>query len=432
MLLFAGVFLKVEDVRAQNVTDSLLYRQAKLEIWCETIRFIFKDNGADSLEKQLHCQDWGAFENSLAPNYLQTNSFYQSIEKPTIYRGYSTYNSKLQKLVEEISKKLKSSPVRASRPERLQRVDSLQASLLAVANSPTSAFSINPSSTSGEEVQEEEKINKVRTIAAKQEAANETKDSEIEQMDWTEILQWALLVLLTAGLAVLWAQNRSLKKDLNLRMNRRKQEISAITRMKESDKPETVKPKAGAESKVTQAEVARIVRAEIDKVRQQTKKLRQQAYEASREAERESLQKPAAVIPPDEQKPAHQQNPAYQPEPMIAPKADEERVSSGLYYDKLPFKGGFHQNHLSTQRQPDSIYSIQVLEEKPDEARFWVTEDQEVQKYAMQNGLSFFEEACEYSQVEENPSRVRNLEKGRLRKNGHLWEIEKKVKVSFE
>ena len=428
MLLLPLVFLKVGETKAQGIADSLLYRQAKLEIWCETIRFIYTDNGADSLLSQLQCQDWMALENSLEPNYLQTRNFYQAIEKPTIYKGYSTYNSKLQKLVEEIGKKLKSSPGRASSPGRLQGVDSLQASLLTIANSPTSALSINPSSASGGNGEVEKKINKVRTIAARQEAANETKDSETDQMDWTEILQWLLLVLLTAGLVLLWVQNRNLKKDLNLRMNRRKQEISAITRMKESDKPENVKPKTGSEPRVSQAEVARIVRAEIEKVRQQTKKLRQQAYEASQEAEKEKVQNYSSAPVVAQEEP----NARAQQDNFVAPKEEEERGNTGLFYDKLPFKGGFHQNHLSTQRHPDSIYSIQVLDEKPDEAHFWVTEDQEVQKYAMQNGLSFFEEACEYSQVEENPSRVRNLEKGRLRKNGHLWEIEKKVKVSFE
>ncbi len=424
--LFAGVFFKAGEVKAQGGADSLLYRQAKLEIWCETMRFIYRDNGADSLLQSLNCQDWVAFDKSMSPNYLQTRTFYQSIEKPSIYSGYTTYNAKLQKLVEEIGKKLRSSPVRAANQNRVQKVDSLQASLLVLAASPTSVVPVQADSEAApEEVAESRELKNI-IVAAPQEAAEEPNSPEDDQMEWNEILQWLMLLLLAGGLAGLWAQNRKLKNEIEVRMNRRKQEISAISRIKESDKPENKKPKPVNEPKgVTQAEVARLVRAEIEKVRREQKARRQEAAMEQQAARR-----------PQEPQTAPAEELMAENRPAAAGREEArhegEKPGDGIFYDKLPFKGGFHQNHLSPQRHPDSIYSIQVLPARPDEAEFWVTEDQEVQQYAMQNGLSFFEEACDYDQVEENPSRVRTLERGRLRKNGHLWQIEKKVKVSFE
>lgn len=437
----AGAFLLLvallsgSKVNAQGVTDSLLYRQAKLEIWCETMKFIYRDNQADSLLATLNCQDWMAYDKSLQPNYLYTGSFYRSIEKPSIYSGYTTYQAKLQKLVEEIAKKLKAAPTRAADQSRLQKVDSLQASLIALAAVPSVALAQESAAVAIEEEVEDD--NEINTIAAvRQEAADENIPLEDDQMNWIEILQWLLLILLTAGLAFLWAQNSKLKKELEIRMKRRKEEISAITRIKESDKPEKVKPKTADEPKgLTQGQVVRLIRAEIEKVREEQRNRRQQQL-AANEKQHPRQPKPMPTVEPTPPPPAAEVRKEIQAENTNTIKEEpvEEKIvaKDGLLYDKLPFKGGFHQHHLSQQRHPDSIYSIQVLRGKPDEAEFWVTEDQEVQKYAMQNGLSFFEEACEYSQVEENPSRVRNLEKGKLRKNGPLWQIEKKVKVSFE
>lgn len=424
LCLAAGIFMNL-DVSAQETSDSLQYRQAKLEIWCETIQFVYQDNGADSLRKTLNCKDWESLRQSIQPNHLQAYSFFQSIEKPSIYQGYSTYDAKLAKLVDEIGKKLKSSPSRTTNSSRLRKVDSLESALRMTALASSGSRGSNTVSAISDEQKGEANSNQLALVLSRQENIN-LSEGEEEPMDWIEIAQWALLLLLSAGFALLWVKNNQLQKELNERMNRRKQEISAISRLKETTTPASVIQKSES---LTKPDVQNMVKAEIEKLRQQQKALRQEQLSKTKQVEiQRKEQEPA------QPQPTEKQQVSRSPEPeTLQPALKEEGVADpGLYYDKLPFKGGFHQSQLSTHRHPDSIYSIQVLANKPDEAEFWVTEDHEVQKYAMQNGLSFFEEACEYKQVEENPSRVRNLEKGKLRKNGHLWQIEKKVKVNFE
>ena len=428
LCLLGGLLLSVK-VPAQGIGDSLQYRQAKLDLWCETIRFVYKDNGADSLTRTLNCHSWESLRQSLQPNHLQANSFFLSIEKPSIYQGYSSYEGKLQKLIEEIGKRLKSSPSRSIDPKRIIKVDSLQASLLQVVSARPVGNSLPKKAEEVTGEMEKALIQPVNTPNAVAESQQENTIllDEEDPMDWTEIAQWALLFLLSAGLAWLWGKNSKLQQELDRRMSRRKQEISAISRIKE---PTAVSPaKTNEPAYMSKPEVQSLIRSEIEKVRQQQRNLQNQRQQ-QRTGNVNSEKRPEG----EREKPLPKQEVKKRPEPEpLQPTAKEEgKIDSGLYYDKLPFKGGFHQNQLSTHRHPDSIYSIQVLANKPDEAEFWVTEDQEVQKYAMQNGLSFFEEACDYNQVEENPSRVRNLEKGKLRKNGHLWEIEKKVKVNFE
>lgn len=423
--LAGGLFLQLE-APAQGIKDSLHYRQAKLNIWCETIRFVYQDYGADSLNKNLNCRSWESFQRGLEPNHLQVKTFFQAIEKPAIYHGYTTYDAKLQKLTNEISRRLKSSTSRMTDAARLEKVDSLQEHLLLVA-ATTPEVSEPGESISSPENQENRIPNNQEAVVTSSEEETNLPVEEENTMDWIEIAQWALLLLLSAGLILLWVKNSKLEKELNQRMKRRKQEISAISRLKSNAAP----PPPGLEkpASLTKEEVQKIIVAEIEKLRQQQKLARQQQAEKAKPVAKRQEQ-PERSQPPTKQAVNSQRvqtEPVQQPTPR-----EDEKPAAGIYYDKLPFKGGFHQSQLSTQRNPDSTYSIQVLSGSPDEAEFWVTEDQEVQKYAMQNGLSFFEEACDYKQVEENPSRVRNLEKGKLRKNGHLWQIEKKVKVTFE
>lgn len=427
LVMAAGLFLNFSG-HAQGVTDSLQFRQEKLRIWCRTIEFVYQDYGADSLIEDLDCSSWEAFQQSINSNELQVNSFFQAIEKPSIYAGYTTYDAKLQKLRDEIVRKLKSSPGRIAEPARLKKVDSLQEALLYVASAPAPPKERREpeEKTAEADSQKNNVYNDQEALLTGSQQENTTLTTDEENtMDWTEIAQWALLLLLFAGLFLLWAKNRRLESELDQRMKRRKQEISAVTRLSESLSPVPGRdqPVPAGPPSLTKAEVQRLIHAEIDKLRQQQKNARQQAGATATAGKRQEQQE-KNERPPKQAKP--------QPPAVKNVVKEEAKPNTGIYYDKLPFKGGFHQNQLSMHRNPDSIYSIQVLSHNPDEAEFWVTEDQEVQKYAMQNGLTFFEEACDYNQVEENPSRVRNLEKGKLRKNGHLWQIEKKVKVSFE
>ncbi|WP_017731574.1 hypothetical protein [Nafulsella turpanensis] len=396
---------------AQAPLDSLQYRQAKLKIWCETAQFIYQDYKADSLLKGLNCLNWEQFRQSLRPNHLETYTFFEAVEKPAIYAGYTSFEAKLGKLVEEISKKLKASSSRRGNQARLQSVDQLQQKLSVIVAQPE-VFSESIAGAADEGVT-------VPPGESEMQSSNvEEAKAELEEgWGWTELLQWLLIGLSLALSGWLWGQNKQLKKELNQRMQRRKQEIGSLTRQSEAQLKKKVKiPEPG----LGEAEVTHLVRKEIDKIRQQ-QKAKQQRMVVSASKEEGSQPKPASS-PVEQEK----------PRPAVENHQESRNGPAGLYYDKLPFKGGFHHNQLSPQLQPDSIYTIQLMSDRPEEARFWVTEDHEVQKYAMQNGLSFFEEACEYGQVEENPSRVRNLEKGQLRKKGNLWQIEKKVKVSFE
>lgn len=410
LLLAAGITI-VLKVHGQVNPVEETFDQAKLAIWCETVFFIYQDNGADSLGQQLDCNNWEVFQQSLRPNYLQTNTFFQSIEKPQIYQGYSTNEAKLTKLVEEIGKKLKSAPVRQNRPYRVQAVDSLQAELLQLAQNPVLFSGREVSQGSPSLTNDSQQVANVES----QQAATE-EEAENGWFSWSEFLQWFLIILLLAASAALWSENKKLKKNIGIRMARRKQEIAGLAQRN----VRKAEPEPRLSQGLSRSEVLQLIRSEHNKLqKEQSGKKLIQAENQQKQAER----------------PAEAVRPVSPPQDAVEEQAQEkngEQVRPGIYYDKLPFKGGFHHNQLSTQRHPDSIYSIEVTNRKPDEADFWVTEDAEIQKYAMENGLSFFEEACEYDQVEENPSRVRNLEKGKLRKKGHLWQIEKKVKVSFE
>jgi hypothetical protein len=420
-LLFAALWLQAGFGYSQTIADSSQYRQAKLGIWCETTRFIYADNGADSLLKRLSCRNWNSLQASLQLNALGEKAFFDAIEKPAIYAGYTTYDARLAKLIDEISKKLKASPSRQARDPQLQGVDSLQRKLAAIAVNPQ-AFTkavVPVQASQGMVVNEEEQSELRQQNNQNPAGVNEGALEEEASLPWLEIVQWMLLLLLAALLGWLFKRNTVLEKELNKRMAKRKQEIATLA-VKKAKEPLPVAEASSAPVPpgMGEKEVLRLIRKELDRFRQQ------QQMKASRPPSPTNQQKPVPT----------KKEVVENREPVAAPVENktETPAEAGIFFDKLPFKGGFHQNHLSRQPHPDSIYTIQVLQERPEEAAFWVTEDHDVQKYAMQNGLSFFEEACDYSQVEESPSRVRNLEKGMLRKKGHLWQIEKKAKVSFE
>ncbi len=420
LLLFAALCLQPCFGFSQAIADSSQYRQAKLGIWCETTRFIYIDNGADSLLQTLNCRNWDALQASMQQNELGAQSFFNAIEKPEIYAGYTTYDAKLSKLIEEISKRLKASRSRQARDPQLRGVDSLQRKLASIAINPAvfappPAGQVNESLAVNQEAQNETRQQVARELPGETEEALE----EEAGIPLLEIVQWGLILLLTGLLGWLFKRNATLEKELNLRMARRKQEIATLAVKKDKEHlPVAEEPRAPVPAGMQEKEVLRLIRKELDRFRQQ------QQMKANRPAAPANLQKPLTS----------KKEMAAVKEPVQVPVESKPvaPAEAGIFFDKLPFKGGFHQNHLSRQPHPDSIYTIQVLQERPEEAAFWVTEDHDVQKYAMQNGLSFFEEACDYSQVEESPSRVRNLEKGLLRKKGHLWQIEKKAKVSFE
>lgn len=417
LLLVSGLLLCAGKANAMQSSADESFERAKLAIWCESISFIYQDNGADSLTRRLDCNNWELFRQSLQPNYLQANAFFQAIEKPEIYAGYSTSEAKLSKLVEEIGKRLKASSVRQNNSSRQQAVDSLLAELYQLAQNP--ALFSDGEVVQGERPLRHENAQQAGNAAQEEAAAEDTKEG---WFSWSELLQWLLLGIVLAAIAALWIENKKLRREVGIRMERRKQEIAGLAQRN----VKKIQSEPQLNKGLSRSEVLQLIRSEHEKLQKQLRAAAKPKEESQLRAENKNSVQP---------EPLSQTEPVIPPAAAtdkLSPERNGEQASPGIYYDKLPFKGGFHHNQLSKQRHADSIYSIEVLGQKPDEAEFWVTEDADIQKYAMENGLSFFEEACEYDQVEENPSRVRNLEKGRLRKKGHLWQIEKKVKVSFE
>ena len=112
-------------------TDSVAFDQARLRIWCETARFVYDDNNADSLLASINCQSWESLRQSVKGTdaSLGVTRLMNSVDKPAIYRGFSTNEARLQKLVGEISNRLKQSSVRRNNSARLSRVDSLEQQL---------------------------------------------------------------------------------------------------------------------------------------------------------------------------------------------------------------------------------------------------------------------------------------------------------------
>ncbi len=410
LLLLTGCLLAPVAVRAAQ-SDSLAFHHARLRIWCETTRFVYEDNGADSLLPSVNCQSWDALQKSMTATdaNLGVMRLMSSIDKPAVYQGFSSTEAKLQKLVSEISTRLKQSSVRRSNQARLNSVDSLQQQLMLIARQ-VGAQSEELATTGNDmpagALAQEEQPAPATDVAA--------SDSGLD-LSWNEILQWLLIAAL--GGLLFWRL-----RDLEDRYSRLKREFRTLEKQVNEFVIATVTPSPLPEQNagLTENDVRKLVLDEL-----------MQLEEAAKPA---PPARPSAPQQPQPEPPAA----AQAPEPPSAPVAITEparpkkETDAGLYYDKMPFRGGFHQNEMSRERQRDSIYTIRILPDQPADAEYWITEDSEVQRYAMQNGLSFFEEGCDFAEVEENPGRVVNEEKGRLRKEGSVWKIQQKAKVRFE
>lgn len=395
-------------------TDSVAFDQARLRIWCETARFVYDDNNADSLLASINCQSWESLQQSVKETdaSLGVTRLMNSVDKPAIYRGFSTNEARLQKLVAEISNRLKQSSVRRNNSARLGRVDSLTQQLKLLvrhAGTPVDNQYTEPTAaTTAEESYTEELP--TGPLETQEETITTTT------MPWNELLQWLALLLL--GGFLVWRLT-----DLDKRYSRLKHDFRALE--KQVNNFMIHAPLSGSAhltgDTLTETEVRNVVKEEL------------------RQAEPTSKEEPVvgkAAVPLSAPS-VVEEHPAAEAQTQAAPKqalttTPDFQAGSSLFYDKMPFKGGFHQNEMSRERQRDSLYTIKLVPERPGEAEYWITEDVEVQRYAMQNGLSFFEEGCEFVEVEENPVRVVNEETGWLQKEGSVWKIVEKAKVRFE
>ncbi|SDL63945.1 hypothetical protein SAMN05421823_107127 [Catalinimonas alkaloidigena] len=372
MMLTASV-ISVQRAQAQD-------SDGRRQIWCETIRFIYTDNQRADLVPTVFCDDSVSFVRSIQGDSLSAFSFYQSIEKPAIYAGLSTEMAKREKLIREITGKLKARRTGA----RAAKVDSLEQQLMALAQSEPQL---------GEVVQQPQPVLDTPVQATQTPAATPT-----EAPDY---LWWLIaLSVCVVGLGVaLW----QLLQKLNARIDRRasrdemQQRLSYLEeRLKklESAKPPT--PPSPWET----------VRPEVERLLD--KRLR-----GGKSA---PAPQPMPAAPPAQASPP--------PQREMAPVPTDQ-----IRYVKNPNNGAFHESKFTTNRQRDSIFTIH---QRPDRTTFCVTEDPEVQRYAMEYGYSFFEEACDYTQQTPNPTRIVNLERGTLQRDGSVWKIEKKAKIAFE
>ncbi len=408
LLLLTGCLLAPVAVRAAQ-SDSLAFHHARLRIWCETTRFVYEDNGADSLLPSVNCQSWEALQKSMAATdaNLGVMRLMNSIDKPAIYQGLSSTEAKLQKLVNEISTRLKQSSVRRANPARLSSVDSLQQQLLLMARQV---------GAQSEELAATDDESPADAFAADEQAAPVTGVATGDTgmgLPWNEILQW--LFIAAIGGFLFWRL-----RNLDDRYTRLKREFRTLEKQVNEFVIATVTPAPLPDHKagLTENDVRKLVIDELMQLEEAAKPMPDAEAPIFNQAQPET---PAAAPEP----PA----PAAAPE---QPARQRKEADYELFYDKMPFRGGFHQNEMSRERQRDSIYTIRVLPDQPADAEYWITEDAEVQRYAMQNGLSFFEEGCDFTEVEENPGRVVNEEKGRLRKDGGVWKIQQKARVRFE
>lgn len=404
---------------AENVSaDSSAFEQGRLRIWCETTRFVYEDNGADSLLPSLNCQTWESLRAAMnrTDGSLGVLRLMNSVDKPAIYQGFSTDEAKLQKLVGEISTKLKQSPVRRSNISRLNKVDSLQQQLMLLVRQ------VDPAS-----MQAEADGAMQRPLPEEEyEPALEAEEGPATQpttgLPWNELLQWLLLLTLT-GLA-LWRM-----REYEQRHRRMKREFRELEQQVNSfiiNSTQAVPPPAARKS-LSEAEVRNLILEELQQER---------THKEAPVAKAANLPK-AKPAPSPLPSTADALQTAPDPglsEPSLPPAAPlpQQEKPSELFYDKMPFRGGFHEHELSKERQRDSLYTLRLGSTLTGEADYWITEDPEIQRYAMQNGMSFFEEGCEFSQVDENPSRVVNEQKGKLRKEGSVWKIVQKAVVRFE
>jgi hypothetical protein len=410
--------------------DSAVFEQGRLRIWCETTRFVYEDNQADSLLAGLNCQSWESLRAAMTRTdaNLGVLRLMNSVDKPAIYQGYTTTDARLHKLVSEITTRLKQSPVRRSNTARLGKVDSLQQQLLLL------ALQLGPEQEGGSSPLASQS-------RLEQEDSNEaiyppsdTADTAATggPLPWNEILQWLLLLAL-AGL-VIWRM-----REYEERHSRIKREFRVLEKQVNEFMIANLNSAGAppARKSLTESEIRKLVREE----------LKLAAPERSGSGPTPALRNSATPTPtPQVPFPAPQPQPAANtaptdaagPAPAPNPPAPMEEhlpakeANGKLFYDKMPFRGGFHQHELSRERQRDSLYSISIRPEQEGEAEYWVTEDVEIQRYAMQNGISFFEEGCEFAEVEENPSRVVNEQKGTLRREGSVWKIIQKARVRFE
>ena len=140
-LLFACAAVLPLLAPAQTPLGQPSIDEAKVQIWCATVRFVYDDAGRPNLKSTVRCEgsNLDALAASIRPDSLRVYSLlYQPIEgRGSIYQGKKDNPARLSALVKAIVSKLKGSPARRRDPARMARVAALETALTNYAVSGT-------------------------------------------------------------------------------------------------------------------------------------------------------------------------------------------------------------------------------------------------------------------------------------------------------
>ncbi|WP_201977423.1 hypothetical protein [Hymenobacter rubidus] len=125
--------LLTNPLRAQTPLGQPSLDEAKVQIWCATVRFVYDDAGRPNLKSSVRCEggNLDALAASIRPDSLRVYSLlYQPIEgRGAIYQGKKDNPARLAALAKAIVNKLKGSPARRKDPARMARVAALETAL---------------------------------------------------------------------------------------------------------------------------------------------------------------------------------------------------------------------------------------------------------------------------------------------------------------
>ncbi|ALW84665.1 hypothetical protein AUC43_05970 [Hymenobacter sedentarius] len=132
-LLFACAAALPLLASAQTPLGQPSIDEAKVQIWCATVRFVYDDAGRPNLKSTVRCEgaNLDALAASIRPDSLRVYSLlYQPIEgRGSIYQGKKDNPARLAALAKAIIGKLKASPARRRDPARMVRVAALETAL---------------------------------------------------------------------------------------------------------------------------------------------------------------------------------------------------------------------------------------------------------------------------------------------------------------
>ena len=132
--LLAAVLVGVASpLRAQTPLGQPSLDEAKVQIWCAAVRFVYDDAGRPNLKSSVRCEgdNLAALASSIRPDSLRVYSvLYAPIEgRGIIYQGKKDNPARLAALTKAIVGKLKGSPARRRDPARMARVAALEMAL---------------------------------------------------------------------------------------------------------------------------------------------------------------------------------------------------------------------------------------------------------------------------------------------------------------